>query len=277
VIPRTEENPDEELRPHTRRQTALCASYLTNLIYELRRIIMLNTTSEANGEALFLLHGDHQYEVPNKISRQVVADVLVAGGVSREHGYASSGRSWQWLKDVTTLEEKRIPAYTIHIALVKAGFRFLESSRDQPLLHIEHSAAFLTYPESNCGMKNEGRCDLCHTIAYLSGERISDSVSTTRAWDGLRMSDLPDISPPSYEAPPQLLYINNESHHSNWQMQIVMIGSGSPQCFLTFNAYEDYTMSIPAESDDEQEYQSLKACILAASEEDNSDNEQSCM
>ena len=139
---------------------------LTNLIYELRRFIMPNTTNEANDETLVLLHGDHQYEVPNNISRQVVADVLVAGGVSREHGFASSGRSWQWLKDVSTMEEKCVLASTIQVALIKAGFRFLESSRDQPLLHIQHSVMFLTYPESNCGTKNEGRCG--HTIAYLS-------------------------------------------------------------------------------------------------------------
>ena len=67
---------------------------VTNLMYDLRRIIMPNTTNEANDETLVLLHDDHQYEVPNNISRQVVADVLVAGGVSREHGFASSGRSW---------------------------------------------------------------------------------------------------------------------------------------------------------------------------------------
>ena len=142
---------------------------VTNLMYDLRRIIMPNTTNEANDETLVLLHGDHQYEVPNNISRQVVTDVLVAAGVSRgEHGFASSERSWQWLKDVTTMEEKCVLASSIQIALVKAGFRFLESSRDQPLLHIQHSVMFLTYPESNCGTKNEGRCDLCHTIAYLS-------------------------------------------------------------------------------------------------------------
>jgi hypothetical protein len=92
------------------------------------------------------------------------------------------------------------------------------------------------------------------------------------------MRDLRDISPTSYEAPPQLLYINNENHHSDWQMPIVMNGSVSPYCVLTFNGYEDYTMmSIPAESDDDQEYQSLKACVLAASEEDDFDDEQSCM